>query len=100
MPIRCAGGGHSAGPAHRSLGGDRYAAAARRQPDSAGKRPGCTERSRDSAAPVRSARWWKLSADTASRWVVVVRWLPGMNAGGNPTTGPVVAMTTTQDEPV
>src|SRR6185437_10212734 len=37
---------------------------------------------------------------TASRWVVVVRWRPGMNAGGNPAARADVAMTTTQDEPV
>src|SRR5690349_1904519 len=34
------------------------------------------------------------------RWDVVIRRPPGINAGGNPTTGPVVAMTTTQDKPV
>src|SRR6185312_6841062 len=47
----------------------------------------------------------------ASRWVVVVRWRPGMHAGGNPGRPGMhaggnpaararVALTTTQDEPV
>src|SRR5690349_14173844 len=39
-------------------------------------------------------------ADTASRWVVVVRWRPGMHAGAHPAARADVALTTTQDEPV
>ena len=38
--------------------------------------------------------------DTDLRWVVVIRTLPGMNAGGNLRIEPVVAMATTQGEPV